>query len=197
MQIITWLVAAMFAWTPAREPDRARYTEIARDLAAVVYDPAEAPLYDGDDGRAKTALLLASIAAHESTFRKDVEDGRARGDGGTSWCFMQLHIGSGKTLEGWSGEDVTSDRQLCFRAGLHIARESFRMCKGFPADEMLSAYASGQCGRSVESRAMVSRTLGFFARHPMNDEHFLFLEDTGSQVMKKVPSARDALTKND
>jgi hypothetical protein len=31
----------------------------------------------------------------------------------------------------------------------------------------------------------------------MNDEHFSFLEDTGSQVMKKVPSTRDALTKND
>src|ERR1700722_15641150 len=197
MQIITWLVAAMFAWTPAREPDRARYTEIARDLAAVVYDPAEAPLYDGSDGRAKTALLLASIAAHESTFRKDVEDGRARGDGGTSWCFMQLHIGSGKTLEGGGGEDVTSDRQRCFRAGLHIARESFRMCKGFPVDEMLSAYASGQCGRSVESRAMVSRSVGFFVRHPMNDDHFSFIEDNGRERMKKGDQVRDALTRND
>ena len=100
MQIITWLVAAMFAWTPAKETDRARYTEIASDLAAVVYDPEEKPLFPGEDGRAKTALLLASIAAHESTFRVDVEDGRARGDGGTSWCFMQLHIGSGKRLKG-------------------------------------------------------------------------------------------------
>src|SRR5271170_6856954 len=143
MQIITWLVAAMFAWTPAKEADRARYTEIASDLAAVVYDPEEKPLYPGEDGRAKTALLLASIAAHESTFRPDVEDGRARGDGGSSWCFMQVHIGAGKTLEGWSGADVTADRKLCFRAGLHIARESFRMCAGTPPNEKLGAYASG------------------------------------------------------
>ena len=75
MQIINWLVAAMFAWTPAHEVDRARFTEIASDIAAVVYDPEEEPLFSGEDGRAKTALLLASIAAHESTFREDVENG--------------------------------------------------------------------------------------------------------------------------
>src|ERR1700722_8559120 len=125
MQIITWLVVAMFASAPAKESGPARFTGIASDLAAVVYDPDEKPLYPGEDGRAKTALLLASIAAHESTFRVDVEDGRARGDGGNSWCFMQLHIGSGKTVEGWTGQDVSADRKLCFRAGLHIAQESF------------------------------------------------------------------------
>jgi hypothetical protein len=197
MQIITWLVAAMFAWTPAREADRARYTEIASDLAAVVYDPAEQPLFPGSDGRARTALLLASIAAHESTFRVDVEDGRARGDGGTSWCFMQLHIGSGKTVEGWTGQDVTQDRKLCFRAGLHIARESFRMCNGFPENEILSAYASGQCGRSVESRVMVSRATAYSRHHPMNDEHYTFLENDSAHVLVKHDSTREALTRRD
>ncbi len=197
MQIITWLVAAMFAWTPAKEEARPRYTEIASDLIAVVYDPEEKPLFGGDDGRARTALLLASIAAHESTFRSDVEEGRARGDGGTSWCFMQLHIGSGKTVEGWSGEDVTSDRKLCFRAGLHIARESFRMCAGFPDIEKLSAYASGQCGRSALSRQMVTRALAFSRRHPMDDAHFLYLEDTKEQRILKRDVAADTVTRND
>jgi hypothetical protein len=186
----------MFAWTPARETDRARYTEIASDLASVVYDPAEEPLYSGEGGRARTALLLASIAAHESTFRADVEDGRARGDGGTSWCFMQLHIGSGKTVEGWTGQDVTADRKLCFRAGLHIARESFRMCKGLPANEMLSAYASGQCGRSVESRAMTSRAFAYSQHHPMTDDHFTYVEKISERVTKR-DSVRDSITRND
>jgi hypothetical protein len=149
MQIITWLVAAMFAWAPARESERARYTEIASDLAAVVYDPAEQPLFYGDDGRAKTALVLASIAAHESTFRPDVDDGRKRGDSGNSWCLMQMHIGAGRTIEGWNGHDLVSDRRNCFRAGLHIAQWSFRFCKAFPVQERLSAYASGRCGRAV------------------------------------------------
>jgi hypothetical protein len=176
MQIIHWLVAAMFAWTPAREVDRARYTEIASDLATVVYDPEEAPLFPGADGRARTALLLASIAAHESTFRVDVENGKARGDGGSSWCFMQLNIGSGKTPEGWSGPDLTADRKTCFRAGLHVARESFRMCKGFPTNERLSAYASGQCGHLAVSRQMVTRVLAYSDHHPMTDEHYSFVE---------------------
>jgi hypothetical protein len=191
MQIIPWLVAAMFAWAPGREADRARYTEIASDLAAVVYDPEEQPLFSGDDGRAKTALVLASIAAHESTFRRDVEDGRARGDGGTSWCFMQLHIGAGKTVEGWTGADVTSDRKLCFRAGLHIAKESFRMCNAFPTTEKLSAYASGQCGRSAESRVMVGRAIAYFQHHPMNDDHFLYVEKSTWPVAKREPVTRN------
>jgi hypothetical protein len=197
MQIVTWLVAAMFAWTPAKEADRARYTEIANDIAAVVYDPQEQPLFSGDDARAKTALVLASIAAHESVFRADVEDGRARGDGGTSWCFMQLHIGSGKTVEGWTGKDVTSDRRLCFRAGLHVAKESFRMCNGSPANEMLSAYASGQCGRSVESRAMMSRAIAYSRHHPMTDEHFTFVENDSERVLAKHSLSPGALTRRD
>jgi hypothetical protein len=185
MQIVAWLVAAMFTWAPAREADTARYTEIASDLAEVVYDPAEPPLFPGPDGRAKTAALLASIAAHESTFRPDVENGHARGDGGTSWCFMQLHIGSGKTVEGWTGGDVTNDRKLCFRAGLHIARESFRMCNAQPTVEKLSAYASGQCGRSAPSRQMVSRAIAYTQHHPMTDEHYTFLEKSADWTLTK------------
>ena len=61
MQIIPWLVAAMFAWAPARQSERARYTEIASDLVTVVYDSDESPLFAGDGGRARTALVLASI----------------------------------------------------------------------------------------------------------------------------------------
>ena len=200
MQIITWLVAAMFAWTPAKEADRARYTEIASDLVAVAYDPEEQPLFSGPDGRAKTALLLASIAAHESTFRADVEDGRARGDGGTSWCFMQVHIGVGKTVEGWTGADVTSDRKLCFRAGLHIARESFRMCIAQPVTEKLGAYASGQCGKSPESRQMVSRVVAYSQHHAMSDTHLAYVENSGEQVQAKHDQREavgDSVTRND
>jgi hypothetical protein len=178
MQIITWLVAAMFAFAPARESERDRYTEIANDLVAVTYDEDEAPLFAGESGRAQTALLLASIAAHESTFRRDVEDGRARGDGGKSWCLMQLHIGSGKTVEGWTGEEVAADRTLCFRAGLHIARESFRMCAGLPLVEKLGAYASGTCGKSAESRQMITRAMAFFKRHTITDASHLYIERT-------------------
>lgn len=176
MQIITWLVAAMFAFAPARESERARYTEIASDLAAVTFDESEAPLFAGESGRAQTAIVLASIAAHESTFRKDVEEGRARGDSGKSWCFMQLNLGHRTTVEGWTGEQLAADRKLCFRAGLHVARESFRMCSGFPIAEKLGAYASGSCGKSAESRQMVTRAVAFMKRHPASDSEYFFIE---------------------
>jgi hypothetical protein len=89
---------------------------------------------------------------------------------------MQLNIGAGKTPEGWTGADLTADRKTCFRAGLHVARESFRMCKGFPTNERLSAYASGQCGHLAVSRVMVTRALAYSERHPMSDEHYSFVE---------------------
>lgn len=176
MQIITWLVAAMFAWAPARDTERARYTEIASDLAAVTFDESEVPLFAGASGRSQTALLLASVAAHESTFRKDVEDGRARGDSGSSWCFMQLHVGAGKTVDGWTGKELAADRKKCFRAGLHNARESFRMCNAQPLIEKLGAYASGSCGKSAESRQMVTRAMAYFKRTPVTDDSFLHIE---------------------
>jgi hypothetical protein len=195
MQIITWLVAAMFAWAPARESERARYTEIASDLVTVVYDPEEPALFAGDGARAETALVLASIAAHESTFRVDVDDGRKRGDSGSSWCLMQMHVGSGKTVEGWTGEDLVKDRKLCFSAALHIAKWSFQTCNVFPLEERLSAYASGHCGRVVESKAIISRAVAYFRQHPMNDAHLLFVEKNNQWSW--LGDTHDPVTKND
>jgi hypothetical protein len=198
MQVIAWLVAAMFAWAPplgSRETERARYTEIATDLVAVVYDPTEQPLFYGDDGRAKTALVLASIAAHESTFRVEVDQGRKRGDSGNSWCLMQMHVGAGKTVEGWAGEDLVKDRRKCFAAGLHIAQWSFHSCKAFPLDERLSAYASGHCGRVVESRQMISRAIAYVQHHPMNDQHLVYVER--NSAWSWLEDDRDPVTRND
>jgi hypothetical protein len=73
MQIVTWLVAAMFAWTPAKEADRARYTEIANDIAAVVYDPQEQPLAPAaTEGRRGVSCNSTSDRAKRS------KDGPAR-----------------------------------------------------------------------------------------------------------------------
>jgi hypothetical protein len=100
-------------------------------------------------------------------------------------CFMQVHIGAGKTVEGWTGADITSDRKLCFRAGLHIARESFRMCVAQPTTEKLGAYASGQCGKSPESRQMISRVVAYSQHHAMTDTHLLYVENSSGQVQAK------------
>jgi len=172
MQSLSWLVAAMMTWAPAKETELSRYGEIANDLITVGFDENESPLFEGEGAREQTVLLLASIAAHESGFRKDIEKGHVRGDSGTSWCMMQIHIGRGKTAEGWSGKELAEDRQRCFRAGLHLARESFRRCRAVSLPNRLSGYASGFCGNSPVSREMVSRAVNYWEESGETDDDF-------------------------
>lgn len=146
-RLATWLLGAMLTWSPpiSKTPtEQARYESIAKDLATVALDPSEKPAFEGSDGRAKTALLMAAIASFESGYRADVDDGRTRGDHGTSWCLMQVRV-FGKTREGWTGEDLTRDRTKCFRVALRIIRESFAWCKDRPIEDRLAGYTVGSC----------------------------------------------------
>jgi hypothetical protein len=183
-----WMVDRMLMWSPAGvtyykdaketyEEGKTRYESIADDILSVSYDPSEKPIFSGQYGRAMTAALLASIAMHESYFRKDVDEGigpAARGDSGESWCIAQIRLGKpgvdGKTSRrvligeeglrfitdksktmGWGGEDLISDRENCIRAAIRIARMSFYTCSKLPIGERLSLYASGD-GTCVKGR---------------------------------------------
>lgn len=183
--VIAWIVSILVNITPIGSPQyyadaketkeemTERYNSIANDLAQVVYDPAEKPLFSGANGRAKTALVLLGIAKFEAVgLRKDIDlniGPKARGDSGQSWCMMQVLVGrpnkDGKTTrrivispegryswttdptKGWGGEDLAQDRKKCFRAGLAIARESFHACGGLngPLMDRLRVYARGNC----------------------------------------------------
>lgn len=167
-----------------------RYRSIVDDAMAVAYDPSEPPLFANDVyGRAKTLAVMLSIADSESGFRKDVDTGvgpLSRGDGGRSWCLMQILLSKpkqdgrtqsrvslkgdvydrhfdGKT--GLGGEDLVTDRKACFRVALHMARESFRACRSLPVDERLSVYAGGDCkvGRGA-SRVRVGKAIRWLAK---------------------------------
>lgn len=103
-----WVVDRMITWAPpglayikeakeSEEEGRRRYEDIANDIMTVTYDPAERPIFQGDNGRAMTTALLTSIAFYESAYRKDVDSGvgpKARGDSGKSWCLMQVKLGT-------------------------------------------------------------------------------------------------------
>jgi hypothetical protein len=174
--LITYLVTAMIAWVPPRMnelPDAseshadvlARYESIARDAATVARDESESPVFDGPDARTRTALLMLSVASFESSYRRDVDlgIGQGIGDGGRSFCLMQVLVGRSKTREGWTGRELVSDRQKCFRAGLHILRASFGACHALPLVDRLSAYASGHCARDMyQSQSRVNRALGWW-----------------------------------
>jgi hypothetical protein len=141
---------------PARESEadaRARYALIATaaDNAA-----RAAPLFAGPEGHRRTVALLLAVAVHESGLRVDVDRGELRGDGGQSWCLMQVHVGDGKTPEGWTGPELAADHAKCFIAGAHLLRRSLVACRESPPDDRLAAYASGSCARGLpESRVII------------------------------------------
>lgn len=152
-------------WTETVEERRARYVGIASDLEAFVFDPETKPAFGGDGGRARTAALLLAIAYHESGFAKDVDLGpcyrglrgrSSRCDSGMSACLLQIHLGNGKTPEGWTQADLFADRKKCFAVGLRLVRGSLGACRQLPLRDRLSAYASGSCARGAEaSRALM------------------------------------------
>lgn len=153
------------------EEGRARYHEIARAAAQVAYDPALRPVYGGPYGRAETMVLLLSIASYESGFRRDVDLGLgklSRGSGIDS-CLLQIRVGSGKTHEGWTHEDLVSDREKCFRAGLALIRKSFGACKKHDELDRLSAYARGRCIDNDKVSRVRIRRARRVARPPMTD----------------------------
>jgi hypothetical protein len=179
--LIAYLLAAIVTWSPPeghdyyerREETLERYESIASDVAAVALDPAEPSLFGGPQGRAETALLLTSVASFESGgFRRDVDLGignRARGDGGRSWCLMQINIGDGKTVEHWTGHDLIEDRRKCLRAGLKKMQQSFAMCQHQSFVDRLSGYTKGRCTDDDFSRRRVKRALEWWSSHRLDD----------------------------
>lgn len=200
--IHTWAVDQMVVWSPpgksfypdakeSEEEGKARYESIAHDAISVAYDPVEPPLFKNDPiGRAKTLAIMLSIARSESGgYRRDVDFNvgkMARGDGGKSWCLMQIQLSKpnpkGQTStrialkgdqyeyvytkdKGFGGEDLIADRKVCFRVALHMARESFRACSGLPVEDRLSVYAGGNCedGRP-QSRVRVGKAIRWLAQ---------------------------------
>lgn len=169
MEALTaWIVALMLLQSPPDKgaaagrfvPDAVetteqrveRYQGIAAAIAAVAFDPNEKPAFGGKNGRHATATLLLGLSWMESGWRRDVDLGLgkvARG-GGMDSCLMQIRLGKNETTqEGWTWQELVSDREKCFRAGLRIIRRSMSACRELPPEHRLSAYATGSCHASL------------------------------------------------
>ncbi len=170
-----------------------RYRMIARDAVSVAFDPNESPLFEGPQGRIRTVALFMGWSTLESGgYRRAVDYGvgnKARGDHDSSWCLMQIHLSEPDHVDfhtwsrvvmrgdlydriddghtGWGGEDLVYDRTKCFRAALHMLRESKRICRTLPESEQFSIYAGGNCirGRS-SSRERFLKAQDLFATRP-------------------------------
>lgn len=164
--LTAYLYAAMLSWVPLsahtfRETEpvtTARYLDFAEHLANVALDPNEVPLYDSPSGRAKTALLLASIASFETgQFDPDVIWCLHSGDGGRAWGPWQTHA---------SKERACLSIESAAHQALEQIRESRRMCASLPVEWRLSGFTAGNCRDGhAESARRVNRAMRYWEGH--------------------------------
>jgi hypothetical protein len=179
-ELVAYVLSAMLTWSPPLqhqyyerpEATLARYDGIAKTIAEVALDPAEPSLFGGPDGRAETALFIASVAFYESGgYRRDVQLGtgtHGKGDGGRSWGLMQINIGNRDTAEHWVGTDLVNDPAKCIRAGLHRMRESFTHCHALAFNDRLSGYTDGRCREgAVAAHRRTERAVAFWEEHAL------------------------------
>ena len=178
-----WALAITLGWiAPQNEAERQLRPQIVKTAVDVVYDPWEAPLYAGPYGREQTLLLELAIVRYESDFRVAVDEGVVRGKAGDV-CDMQIVVPRGTRLlltadlyhrvtpkhPGWAealtAEDlvpgsIPGRRENCLRAGLHMMRESLRVCRS------LSLYARGDCKPDNNAKYREALAREAFKRHP-------------------------------
>ena len=125
---------------------------IATDIAAVVTSQPPIP----GMSRTQSAVLLTSVAYHESGFLQSVDSGKRKGDNGRSWCILQLNVGTAGTvqLDGYrdlTGPDLVADRSKCLAVGYEMIRRSVASCsaQGMTGADLLSQYATGHCERDI------------------------------------------------
>jgi hypothetical protein len=115
------------------DAERLRIAEEIDDVAA------EAPLFAGLNGVARTAALLVAIAFRESGVRLG-----AIGDSGRSVCAFQI-LGGARAL--------LTDARACVRAGHALLVQSVRLCPVHP----VSIYARGTCSSVDGQRISADR----------------------------------------
>lgn len=180
----TWILTVLMAISPPSKVSKwsnetsagmqSRYESIAQDMAQAIQESK--PLFTGKNAEVRTAALITSIGLYESGFRKEVDEGTVRGDGGRSWCLMQINLGSGTVpvgddvMRSWKGKDLVKDRKKCFKVALEMVRLSMNQCSSLTGGSVLSGYTSGKCvanERTAVSRWRFSRQI--LAKYPYNN----------------------------
>ena len=165
--LANFFFAALTTWCPIKIHEfthvpqaltEARYHSIANDLAEVVLDPDEKPIFAGEDGRVRTGLLIAAIASFESggfasKIDKDIYgDKIGSGDGGSAHCLMQVHPPYSNSI---------IDRKTCFRAGLKALHDTYDHCHS------MNNYVSNNCQDSRGlAKVYMKRATSYYAAHP-------------------------------
>ena len=141
--MVTWILMLMTA-LQADAPWRDTYLETARAIDRVAH---ASPIYDGEDGAARSAATLVAIAFMESHFKPDA----VAEDGAPTYCLGQVDP---RGLMA-TAEQLRADVDLCVNAMAQRARESVRVCalRGRAPLERLGQYTGGGggCDRGLEA----------------------------------------------
>lgn len=197
-KLAAYVLTAMQQWSPPRvhrERDEAEvvalYFKLAHEIASVVSDPSESPLFANDDTRARTALLLASVELHESGFKPYVVDGScndqvwrrahrdmvmpggvAACDGGHAFSGFQIHPSHGRGFiklvgDGFSyGPDGIRGADLA-KDGALAARVALHMLRTSVKRNNNLAWYTGEIGRShPKADARMNVATSYAAAHP-------------------------------
>lgn len=159
-----WVDPAKHTYEPVRQTEQ-RYSELAATIAAVVLDTNHEPMFEGEYGRVKEALLLASIASYESNFERDMMNCKITGDSGIAFGPWQTHTKKNETCN-----NIISAATHALR----MARTSLDWCKGQRLPDRLSGYTDGKCRTSQASRNRMNRALNYFKENNFN---FLKIEE--------------------
>jgi len=170
--MIAWLLALMFAfappdkaWQAPSHPEtvaqrKARYADIARDIAAVVKAAKPLPGLT----RRQTAGLLLAVAIGESGLAADADLGPCYRARETGRCDGGLAVGLWQTWVPPVHQPVYwRDRQRAARLALQRLRLSMGACRRSAPRYRLAAYASGSCQSRAGRRGSASRW-GLFVR---------------------------------
>jgi hypothetical protein len=170
IMLASYLLTAMVSWVPLKEHSYyekedstlLRYCEIALAMATVALDESRTPVFSGDDGKVKTALLLASIASTETGYEKNAVTCKRNGDNGIAFGPWQTHTSKAQTCN-----------NLSDAAGfaLNFVERSFNWCTSLnprinPLDK-LSGYTDGRCRESWQSRQKITCALKWHSSNPL------------------------------
>jgi len=159
------LVLAALAALP-RPPGGTRESR-AEAVDAIVAAANERPLFEraaGSDGTAEiaaTALVLAAVAQHESSF--DPRVGSCVVHGGGAISYFQL-LGA-YSLGGHTKAEVCASPSLAAKLALRVLHLQKRRCKQCDLSGWLAGYASGSPSRPSRTSRETEKLVVALARH--------------------------------
>jgi hypothetical protein len=181
--ICAWLASLVFGVCPptrvkpndefAQQEYREHVYDVVNDIYIAVYENKSHSWFSGKWARAYEAALVTIIGSEEGKcFDPILETRPTISPTDHSFCYMQLNIGHGKTIDGRTGSDLLASRISCFLSGLTAARRSLNSCRRYGVLSGLSVYDTGKCIEN-ESISVSRMTRVFYSvtkKVPTDDE---------------------------